>query len=268
MLDKLLALGAASAVALTGYVSGYFDDGANAVPTGRIYHYVRDTQAGDENIYVYRAGANHVEVYTMTGRCRDAEYMSAWIDPTTGRAAMMTSGRLMPEARHENFMTISYDGTRGRLSATAALETGMASGAVVIDEPVWHLRDFELATLSVQTMGLADPRGGFAFALPTTTGESDDYLQNLGRIDAEFVAEEELRGVRALRFQLTGPAIANSNGALWLDADNGHVIAANIDLPSDGNSDNFSLRLTEISDGGESGWGELLRSHYDGCATA
>ncbi|NNC71654.1 MAG: hypothetical protein HKN78_02125 [Sphingomonadaceae bacterium] len=268
MLDKLLALGAASAIALTGYVSGYFDDGADAVPTGRIYHYVRDTRAGDENIYVYRAGANHVEVYTMTGRCRDAEYLSAWVDPTTGRAAMMTSGRLMPEARHENFMTIAFDGVRGRLSADAILEDRMVSGAVTIDEPVWHLRDFELATLSVQTMGLADPRGGFAFALPTTTGEGDDYLQNLGRIDAEFVTEEDLDGRQALRFELTGPALANRSGSLWLDADGHHVIAANLDLPGEGNRDNFTLRLTEISDGGEAGWGELLHSHYDGCATA
>ncbi len=271
MFDKLLVLGAASAVALTGYVSGFFGDEESAVPTGQIYHYIRDSGEGmGEDVYVYRAAVNHVEIYTSAGRCRDAELMSAWIDPQTGRAALVTGGRLMPGARHENFLTLAFDGTQGRLRGEAMLADGMVEGDISIEETNWHLRDFELATLSVQTMGLADPRGGFSFALPTTVqdGVEGGYLDNLGMIEAEFVAAEPRDSVDALRFALTGTALTDSDSNLWLDAETGHVIAAEIDLRDDRSAADMALRLEETISGGEATWVELLRAHYDGCATA
>lgn len=272
MFDKLVTAGIAGAVALTGYVGGFFGGEEPAIATGQIYHYVRSNSdgSGAENVYVYRADANRIEVYTSAERCGEASFATAWVDSETGRASMVTNGRLMPDARHENFSTLHFDGNRGRLSAEAALADGMANAWVSVDEPVYHLYDFDLASLSVQTMALADPRAGFSFGLPVVRadGDADGLLEHLGRVEARFISEEDYRGTAALRFEVSGPALGEDGGPLWLDAESGHVLGASWATPNRAGMEDFALRLVEVDTGGERAWTALLTSHFEGCAIA
>lgn len=272
MLKKLAFAGAASVLALTGYATGAFGSEETASATGRIYHYVRSNQDGSapEHVWVYRAADNKLEVYKAVERCTDAAFVTAWIDPQTGRASLINRGRLMPEARYENFANLAYDGTSGRLTVDAALPDHSVSEEVRVRDAAWHLYDFDLATLSVQTMGLADPRAGFSFGLPLvwTDPADNDFLRHLGTARAEFVREENYRGAPALRFEVGGEALGDRGGPLWIDAADGHVLGAAWDMPNHADMEDFAIRLADVDDGGDAGWDALLTRHFEGCATA
>ena len=272
MLKELALMGAASALALTGYAAGAFGGEEAASATGRIYHYVRSNHDGSspEHVWVYRAAPNKLEVYKATERCTDAAFVTAWVDPTTGRASMINGGRLMPEARYENFAALAYDGTSGRLTVDAALPEFAVHEEVRVRDATWHLYDFDLASLSVQTIGLADPRAGFSFGLPLiwTDPEDGEFLRHLGTARAEFVREESYRGTPALRFEVGGEALGENGGPLWIDAADGHVLGARWGLPNHAGMDDFAIRLVGLGEGGEAGWESLLTRHFEGCATA
>lgn len=272
MKTKYVAFGAAAALALAGFASGSFGEDGAIDPSGTLYHYIRSNRDGThpEHVYVYRAAANRIEVYKMVRRCADAAFVSAWVDPDSGRASMITGGRLMPQGRHENFALLRYSSHNGRIDAEAALPGGAVSGEIFVDTPNWHLFDFDLATLSLQTMALDDPRTGFAFEMPlvSTEGGDDDFVRNLGRAEAVFVRAEDYRGTPALRFEVGGQALGSNGGPLWLDAETHHVIGAAWGVPNHAGMDDFALRLVDTSAAGDVGWQALLARHFEGCAVA
>lgn len=272
MFDKLVYIGAAGLLALGGFATDVLGYGEPEAVEGRIYHYVRSNRDGSspENVYVYRAAANQLEVYKAVERCTTAAFVSAWVDTETGSASVIQGGRLMPEARHENFATISYDRAATMLRAEAALPDRMVRQQVRVEEPIYHLYDFDLATLSVQTIGLDDPRAGFSFGLPLIWTEPEDgrFVRHLGQADAEFVREEDYHGTAALRFEVGGTAFGENGGPLWIDAESGHVLGAEWGIPNHAGMDDFAIRLMSIEDGGDAGWDALLTSHFEGCPTA
>lgn len=271
MFKEIALMGAAALVAAAGFGASPFGGGEPEAAEGRIYHYVRSNRDGSdaENVYVYRAASNRLEVYRASGRCTDATFVTAWVDAETGRAAVASGGRLMPEARHENFTTIAYDGAATMLRTEAALPGGMVRQQVRVEEPVFHLYDFDLATLSLQTMALADRRSDFSFGLPLIRTQPEDgrYVRHLGRADAVYVGEEDYQGTAALRFDVGGPALGDKGGPLWIDADSGHVLGAAWGVPNHAGMEDFAIRLAEIEDGGEAGWQALLTAHFEGCPT-
>ncbi len=270
MTKKVAIAGAAILLALGGYASTAMG-GEPESAEGTIYHYVRSNTDGSdaEHVYVYRAAENHLEVYKMRERCEPAAFVSAWVDPETGTASLIDGGRLMPNARHENFVSLHYDGTYGRLSVEATLPDRMVRERVRVEQPVYHLYDFDLASLSLQTMALDDVRQGFSFGLPLiwTEPSEDGHLRQLGEARATYVGEEEYRGRRAIRFEVDGPALGDQGGPLWIDAEGRHVIGAEWGLPNHAGMEDFAIRLVDIERSGEAGWTALLTSHFEGCET-
>lgn len=271
MFDKIALAGAAIALAVGGYAADLFGSDSAQAAEGRIYHYVRSNRDGSqpEDVYVYRAADNRLEVYKSSERCANAAFVTAWVDAGTGRATMIQGGRLMPNARHENFATLTYDNEAGRLNVEAALSDRSVRQQVRVEEPIYHLYDFDLATLSLQTMALEDPRSGFAFGLPMIWTEPEDgrFLRNLGRAEATFVRAEDYHGTPALRFDVGGPAFGGHGGPLWLDAETHHVLGAEWGVPNHAGMADFALRLTEVKDSGDAGWTQLLTEHFEGCGT-
>ncbi|MBC7985175.1 MAG: hypothetical protein H7X93_00675 [Sphingomonadaceae bacterium] len=270
MVGKLAMLGAAALLAVTGIAATGAGGEERASPEGRIYHYIRSNRDGSmpEHIHVYRAAAGRLEVYKMVERCTGAALVTAWIDPTTGQASRMTGGRLMPEARHEDFATLLWNAGARRIDAHVVTGDGVIEEQIAVADTPWHLYDFDLASLSVQTMGRADPRADFRFGLPLAWNEPNEthpFLSNLGRADAHFVREEQYQGRPALRFEVGGPALGQRGGPLWIDAEHGHVLGAEWGVPNHAPMTDFALRLVHTDDGGAAAWTALLTRHFEGC---
>jgi hypothetical protein len=225
---------------------------------GRLYHYTRSNHDGTlpERVVVFRKSATQVEVYKSVERCKTAAYVTAEIDPPTGDARRLVAGKVARDGTQSAFGEIRRAGT------TLVLSAGDVRDQVESIERPWHLYDFDLATLTVVPHTRA---AAFSFGLALTWPDVNDPLRYLGRADATFLRVEQRRGVRALRFEVAGPAFGGRGGPIWFDAVGGHIIEARWGVPNHDEYTDFALVLERVEDGGDPAWRALLRAHYATC---
>lgn len=181
-----------------------------------------------ERIHVYRASATRIEVTKMRERCTNAAFVTAELDLGTGQATRLTGGRLLPGATHEDFAWLDYVPGEGRVEGRVLLDGRPFPLSTRVGGEPWHLFDFGLASLTVTAQYRRRPRADFSFYLlllgPDAEGKPG--VRTMGRADARFAGEELLDGRRTFRFEVGGPALGDRGGPLWLDAQEGHVVAA------------------------------------------
>jgi len=236
---------------------------------GRIYTYVRSGRDGGEAeiVRVYRADRTHIEVSKMRERCTNAAYVTATLDLENGYATRLGGGRLRPNAGREEFAVLTYDSRARRIDARIDLPTGPIEGRVAVPDALWHLYDFDLASLTIAQQYRANPRAGFSFGLPLVwPDDAPNFFRYLGRADLRFVRAERHLGRRTYRFEAGGPAFAGGRGGpIWFDAAEGHIVEASWGIPNHSEYRDFALRLIGVSDGGREEWRRLLAAHFDGC---
>ncbi len=241
---------------------------------GRIYYYERSNGDGSkaERITVFRRDWTHVEVYKENGRCENAALVTAEMDWTTFSAAKITGGQLQPEAQHRAFAFLTWEKAARQLRVLVKLPNMEIREDAPIPTSPWHLYDFDLASLTLATPHLANPRGDFAFgmALLWADPSAGDPLTWMGEVSATYAGEETRRGFAARRFTLAGSALSGERstgnaGALWLDAADGHVVEASFPVPNHPGYRDMFLKLNKVSDGGEAEWTALLKAHFAGC---
>jgi len=237
---------------------------------GRIYHYVRTNVDGSdpEDVYVYRKRLDHIQVYKARQKCTNAAFVTADLDLKKGYATKLVGGRLTRQGLQEKVAFLDYDPATKKLTARIELE-GRAPlvASVAVEKEPWHLYDFDLASLTVMTPHLKDPKEGFSFGLPLLIADPNraDFLLYLGEAEATFRNEDERLGRKALKFSLGGPAFGSFGGNLWLDAKDGHILDVETGFPNHLEYADFKLELRGVDDGGEAEWAKLLRQHYEGC---
>ncbi|MEX0645372.1 MAG: hypothetical protein WD076_08675, partial [Parvularculaceae bacterium] len=140
--------------------------------------------------------------------------------------------------------------------------------SVTVETLPFHLYDFDFASLTVMTPHLADPKAGFSFGLPLIIADPsrDDFLLYLGEAVVSFRSEEEYGGRPAYRYAVGGPAFGSFGGALWLDAEEGHILDIETGIPNHLEYHDFKLKLVGIDDGGAVAWTKLLTAHFEGCS--
>jgi hypothetical protein len=103
---------------------------------GRIYSHVRSNIDGSEaeRVYVYRASGPRIEVAEMRTRCRNAAFVTAELDLVRGEATRLVAGRLRPNAGHEEFGLMTYEGAARRVGAVVTLPKGESRDPVAVPE--------------------------------------------------------------------------------------------------------------------------------------
>lgn len=262
-----------AAAACSAPVSEWAYDPSNNDP-GRIYYYERTNSDGSdsERITVFLKDAVNLEVYKEKSLCTNAALVSAEMDWATFSAARITGGRLLPDAEHEDFAFLDWDKSNDRLSVTVRFPDGEFKDDAPVESVPWHIFDFDLASLTVATPHLRAPEKGFSFgmALIWTDPSESDPLSWIGAVNAVYAGEETRLGTRTRKFDLTGSALTGprstgGEGALWLDAAQGHIVDAVLPVPNHDGYKDFRLRLIKVSDGGAEEWESLLRAHFEGC---
>ncbi len=130
----------------------------------------------------------------------------------------------------------------------------------------WYLYDFDFADLTVLLPQHIEAGDGFRFGLALVwPAQFPDLLRYLGEVDAQFVTQERLSLRPVLRYRLSGDALGDGGGTLWLDRQRGHIVEAEIDTPNHPGYDNFKLRMVGRSRMSTDEWRALLQRHFDGC---
>ena len=241
---------------------------------GRIYYYERTNTDGsmDERVTVFRRDATRIEVYKENGRCFRAALVTAELDLETLSAPVITGGALQPDARHIEFAFLELNPETGIVDMLVQLPDTEIRNDVQIETANWTLFDFDLASFTVATPHLDKPENGFGFGMVLLWADpsTPDPLFWMGEVTAEHVGQGEHLGVVADEYRLTGSAFdtdlsTGTEGRLWLDGEDGHVVDAVMPIPNHPGYTDFRLRLLKVSDGGEAEWTELLRAHFEGC---
>jgi len=241
---------------------------------GRIYYYERTNTDGsmDERVTVFRRDATHIEVYKENGLCHRAALVTAELDLETLSAPVITGGALQPDAQHVEFAYLELNQETGLVEMLVQLPDTEIRNDVEVETANWVLFDFDLASLTVATPHLDNPKAGFGFgmALLWTDPSVEDPLFWMGEVTAEHIELGEHLGVVADEYRLTGSAFeidlsTGKEGRLWLDAEDGHLVDAVMPVPNHPGYTDFRLRLLDVSDGGEAEWTTLLRAHFEDC---
>ena len=267
------ATGAACLTACAQADSPWTHD-ANDDRIGRIYYYERSNTDGtmDERITIFRRDATHIEVYKENGLCRRSSVVRAELDLDTLSAPVITGGQLQPNAEIMSFAFVEVNDAGDQADMLVRLPDMEIRNEAEINHANWVLFDFDFASLTVATPHLDNPRGGFDFgmALIWADPSSPDPFFWMGDLQAEHIGEEEHLGVQSDQYRLTGSALDHelaigSEGQLWLDAEEGHIVDIVVPAPSHPGYTDYRLRLLDISDGGEAEWTALLTAHFQGC---
>lgn len=235
---------------------------------GRIYTYIRSDRDGAEaeTIHVFRQSRTHIGVAKMRGRCTNAAWVTADLDLERGYATRLGGGRLRPNAQREEFAVLTYDAAARRLDGRVETPNGPIVLRLNVPDTPWHIYDFDLASLTITAQYRANRRANFSFGMPLLWPDGGaNPLRYLGRADLRFVRAERHNGRRALRFEAGGPAFGARGGPIWFDAAGGHIIEASWGIPNHSEHRDFRLRLTRVSDAGETEWRRLLTAHFEGC---
>jgi hypothetical protein len=140
------------------------------------------------------------------------------------------------------------------------------NASVVVDAEPWIIYDFDLSEITALRAGRAPKREDFTFAVALIWPEegADNPFRNLGVAHARFASAEAHRGTRALRFDVSGAL----NGALWLDANAGHVLEARFAEPNHIGYRDFQLTLQDMRGNAASHWLEVRQAHWRDCPPA
>ncbi len=238
---------------------------------GRIYHYLRSNIDGTEaeDVYVFRKRRDFIEVYKSREKCLNAALVTAELDMDAGYAPKITGGRLLPGGKRQEFAFLTFDPASKELSVRVEIpDQAPILRSVAIETLPFHLYDFDLASLTVMTPHLKDPKAGLAFGLALIIADPsrEDPLIYLGEAVASFRDEEEHGGVPALRYAIGGPAFGSYGGTMWLDAEEGHILDVETGIPNHLEYHDFKLKLVGVDDGGPVAWMRLLAEHFEGCS--
>jgi hypothetical protein len=235
---------------------------------GRIYHYVRSNVDGSdkEDVYVFLRKPDKLEVYKAREKCTNAALVTASLDLDEGYATKIIGGRLLPDAKHEEFAFLTFDPRTRKISARIELPDGKTlKDDAVIDRLPWHLYDFDFASLTATAPSL-EKRKDFAFGLALIIADPNrtDFLEYLGTAEATYRRDETYAGRPAMRYVLGGPAFGNFGGSLWLDEAEGYILGVETGFPNHLEYHDFNLTLEGIDQGADA-WTALLKAHFEGC---
>jgi len=241
---------------------------------GRLYYYERSNVDGSktERVTIFHRDENSVEVYKENGLCKNAALVTATMDWASYSASKITGGQLKPNAEHHEFAFLTWDQPNAILNVHVKFPNGEIKEEAPIRSTPWHLYDFDFASLTLATQHLASKKQDFDFgmALVWTDPKAEDPLTWMGEVKAKYQTEEKRLGRTTKKYVLTGSALkeplsTSSEGALWLDAGEGHIVDAVLPVPNHAGYKDLRLKLLKTSDGGFEEWTGLLRAHFEEC---
>lgn len=255
-----IALGAGVASA-----SDVFEYRPERVPVGALYHYVRTNVDGTnpERIALYVPARDRIEAFKYHPGGSRAGWVIAHLDWTTFSARALESWqvpRTGPPAKVAA-LRASRDGREVRVTLAAHQQppTRVAIGRVP-----WHVYSFDLASLNACFRHLRDPESEFTVGIadPSYADDGPPFAYK-GEVRVAFEKRETRGGVACRRYRIDGPGLATRGGTLWVSAEAGHLVDAEIAHPNHPDWTSFKLKLERIEYVSPTEWREFRKRAPD-----
>jgi len=235
-----------------------------------IYHYIRSNRDGSEPEHVvhYRPTQTGIAVYKWLSKCTNAAYVTAEMSDDLRQGRVFIAGKVAKDGSQARFGILTLD---PRLMTLAADVTPPGGPRIQVKHSLravpYLLYDFDFADLN-SFLQEHRPKADFAYALPVIWPSDEAIFRDLGMLRAHYAGEERHAGRDTLRFDLKVEGPTPSTGALWVDADEGYIVEAELGLPNHMEYKDFRLKLEKLEIGGQASWDALTKSQYANCPPA
>jgi hypothetical protein len=243
---------------------------AEAAGASPILHYLRSNTDGSqpEHVVQYRPSPADIAVYKWVRKCATAAYVTARMASGTAEASRYTAGKVAQDGSQASFATLELDGATNSLNLSVRSSDGPPQSAKhALKQRPYIIYDFDFADLNAALQ--ENPRAlhfkyAFPVLWPTETGFG---FKDLGVLTGRFEGDEQRQGYKSRRYRLTVEGPQPAEGALWIEAERGFVVEAQLSLPNHSGYRDFRLRLEKAEPGSRAAWQALTRSHYAACPT-
>jgi hypothetical protein len=125
-----------------------------------------------------------------------------------------------------------------------------------------HSYDFDFASLGLVLPHLIEPERPFVFERVDATfvGDQSTDFKDLGPVMLRFEGREGHDGRPSRRYRIGGPGLEGSEGVLWADAAEGHILEYRIPIPDEPGCRDGRLRLRSVGTLTPGGWSGLKRA--------
>lgn len=234
------------------------------IETGMLYTYVRSdlnaTKTG--SVLVYVPDKRRVEILKVTPGQDGAVLLTGEMN---WDAFTLRSFELWREGR---------DGGRRRLATGSFSEDAFtmtvedpslyrgAQGAATFSVPLphvpAHIYSLDFVTLGLAMRHFADPAGSAEIGVLTENlgvgPESPNFIVPAGKVKIAYVEEVDRDGIPCLKYQVTGPALGDQEGLIWLHQEKGYIQDAEIPVPSSPDWPDVKITLRSAEKVSEGDW--------------
>ncbi|HEY4492988.1 MAG TPA: hypothetical protein VI958_13380, partial [Acidobacteriota bacterium] len=235
------------------------------IRTGALYHYVKSNRDGSvpENVAVYVASRDNLEVFKYRAPGTAAGFVKAWIDWEIFSAHKLESYRVTGADEQKLVATFEFSKSDGIGSTNLFLDDEPAQEAKISTLP-FHIFNFDFTSLNFAFRHLVNLRDSFEIGVPDFVfrNEKWEFIYR-GAAIVQFQGEETLDRVRCLRYSIDGPGLENRGGAIWVNAAQGHVERMDLDLPDNPDWDHFFFELKKVEFLSPKEWQKFRESHFE-----
>jgi hypothetical protein len=259
-----LARGTANAQGTPATSTKQFRFKGAKVETGMLYTYVRSDLAVTKSgsVLVYIPDKKRVEILQVNpgvegGRLLTGEMnwdtfslrqFEIWHQAKDGGKARQATGTFSNE-------TLSVTVEDPALYRGAA---GAASFSVPLTQLPVHIYGLDFVTLGLALRHFKDPSGTAVIGVLTENLKVGPQNPNLivpaGKVTVAFVEDVDRDGIPCSKFLVTGPALGDQEGFLWLHKEKGYLQDAEIPVPSSPDWPDVKLTLRSAEKVSEGDW--------------
>lgn len=262
----LLALvsGSADAQGKPGSSVKKFKFRGGKIETGMLYTYVRSdlnaTKTG--SVLVYVPDRRHVEILKVTPGQDGAVLLAGEMNWDTFTLRSFELWREGKDGGRRRLATGSFSEDAFTMTVEDPSLYRGAQGATTFSVPLPHLPahiySLDFVTLGLAMRHFADPAGTAEVGVLTENlgvgTESPNFIVPAGKVKIAFVEEVDRDGIPCLKYQVTGPALGEQEGLLWLHQEKGYLQDAEIPVPSSPDWPDVKITLRSAEKVSEGDW--------------
>jgi hypothetical protein len=234
-----------------------------------IFHYVRSNKDGSEPEHVvhFRPTRTGIAVYKWVSKCTTSAYVTAEMDEAVTEGRSFTAGKVARDGSQAAFGTLTIDEAEPALVADLTPPGGarIQTRHKLPGRP-FLIYDFDFADLNAFLQEHPE-EVHFSFKLPVVWPGEPSLFRDLGTLHANYDGDVVRDGRKVRAFFLGVEGLKTGSGMLWVDAAQGFIVEAELDLPNHADYRDFRLKLAKVEHGGKPAFDALTRSQYAGCPT-
>jgi hypothetical protein len=124
----------------------------------------------------------------------------------------------------------------------------------------WHSYDFDYASLIHTLPHLVDPKGSVEVGRADVEWQPQPHYEFKGIVTVKYVGREVRQSTACLVYNVDGAALEHRGGNIWIDAESGHLVDYEIDLPDEPGFVSGKMRLVDTVKMTQREWAEFVKT--------